>query len=327
MLLPASLQNKTLGIFLYVLYLSDRGTSYHMEGLIMTNSMEKENKQEVTPPAQTQEHQPGLEFKMEPKPEYMHPDYQGSNKLKGKVAIITGGDSGIGRAISFHYVKEGAKVVIVYLNEHKDANDTKELIESHGGECILIAGDIGDQAFCQTVIHKTIDHFNHIDILVNNAGEQHPTNNFLEISNEQLMKTFRTNFFSMFYLSQAALPHLKKGSAIINTTSVTAYAGSEELIDYSATKGAITSFTRSLSKNVIAKGIRVNGVAPGPIWAPLIPSTFSIEKVDKFGGNTPMKRPGQPCEVATAYVYLASDDSSYVSGQIIHVNGGIVLNG
>lgn len=292
----------------------------------MTQSMDKHDGT-TTPPAQTQKQQPGIEADMQPQPEYIRDDYMGSQKLAGKVAIITGGDSGIGRAVSLHFAKEGAKVVIVYLNEHTDAEDTKRLIKKADGDCLLIAGDIGDQTFSQTVVEKTIDHYGQIDILVNNAGEQHPTEDFEKISSEQLEKTFRTNIFSMFYLTQAVVPHMKKGSSIINTSSITAYAGSGGLIDYSATKGAITSFTRSLSENLVAKGIRVNGVAPGPIWTPLIPATFTRHKVAHFGGDTPMKRPGQPRELAPAYVYLASEDASYVSGQMIHVNGGQVLNG
>ncbi|MGM8364428.1 SDR family oxidoreductase [Virgibacillus sp. W0181] len=281
----------------------------------------------ITPPAQKQNRQPGLEHNMKPAPEYIRDGYKGSDKLKGKTAIITGGDSGIGRAISLHYVKEGAKVVIVYLDEDKDAERTKELIENEGGSCHLIAGDVGDQSFCKQVVKETLDVFNKIDILVNNAGEQHPLDDFLDISSEQLEKTFQTNFFGMFYLTQAVMPYLRKGSTIINTSSVTAYGGSDDLIDYASTKGAITAFTRSLSENMVSEGIRINGVAPGPIWTPLIPASFSKDKVGQFGGNTPMKRPGQPSEVAPAYVYLASDDSTYVSGQVLHVNGGIVLNG
>lgn len=285
------------------------------------------NNGSITPPAQTQDRQPGFEHEMEPRPVYICQDYKGSDKLKDKVAIVTGGDSGIGRAVSLHFAREGAKVVVVYLNEDKDAEETKKLIEDEKGECLLISGDLGDQAFCKSVVTKTLAHFNKIDVLVNNAGEQHPKNDFLDISSEQLEKTFQTNIFSMFYLTQAALPHMNKGSTIINTSSVTAYGGSADLIDYASTKGAITAFTRSLSENIVTNGIRVNGVAPGPIWTPLIPASFSEEKVGHFGANTPMKRPGQPSEVAPAYVYLASDDSSYVSGQIIHVNGGTILNG
>lgn len=278
-----------------------------------------------TPPAQQQDQQPGIESKMNPVPEYIQENYQGSGKLKDKVALITGGDSGIGRAISLHFAKEGADVVIVYLDEHEDATDTKRLVEQAGSQCLLIDGDVGNYQFCEAAVTEALDKFKKIDILVNNAAEQHPQDDFMNISNEQLEKTFKTNIFSMFYMTKAILPNLKAGSSIINTTSVTAYQGNPVLIDYSATKGAITSFTKSLSLSLADKGIRVNGVAPGPIWTPLIPSTFDREQVDSFGGNTPMKRPGETKELAPAYVYLASDDSSYVSGQVIHVNGGTIV--
>ncbi|MCC2251653.1 MAG: SDR family oxidoreductase [Bacillota bacterium] len=288
--------------------------------------MEKENGQ-LTPPAQQQNKQPGIEAKMKPEPAYIRADYHGSNKLYGKVALITGGDSGIGRAVSIHFAREGADIAIIYLNEHSDANETKRLVEQEGKKCILIDGDVGNQAFCEAAVAETLEKFKKIDVLVNNAAEQHPQSSILDITSNQLEKTFRTNIFSMFYLTKAVLPNLKKGSAIINTSSITAYQGSKDLIDYSATKGAITSFTRSLSEELADKGIRVNAVAPGPIWTPLIPSTFTKEKVDSFGGDTPMKRPGQPEELAPAYVYLACKDSSYVSGQMIHVNGGTIVNG
>lgn len=288
--------------------------------------MDKSNKKQ-TPPAQQQDKQPGIESKMQPEPEYINKNYQGSGKLKGKVALITGGDSGIGRAVSVHFAREGADIAIVYLEEHGDAKETKRLVEQAGQKCLLMNGDIGNQSFCEAAATETIDNFKKIDILVNNAAEQHPQENFLKISSEQLEKTFRTNVFGMFYMTKAVLPNLKQGSSIINTSSITAYQGSKDLIDYSATKGAITSFTRSLADALVDQGIRVNGVAPGPIWTPLIPSTFTKEKVDSFGGNSPMKRPGQPKELAPAYVYLASEDSSYVSGQMIHVNGGTIVNG
>jgi len=280
-----------------------------------------------TPPEQQQFQQPGIESEMNPLPEYIRQDYKGSNKLEGKVALITGGDSGIGRATSVHFAREGADVAIIYLNEHSDAEATKKLVEQEGKQCLLIDGDIGDATFCETAVNKTLDTFNKVDILVNNAAEQHPQNDFLNISDQQMEKTFRTNVFSMFYLTKAVLSHLKPGSSIVNTSSITAYAGSKDLIDYSATKGAITSFTRSLSQSLVDKGIRVNAVAPGPIWTPLIPSTFDAKKVGVFGGDSPMKRPGEPKELAPAYVYLASDDASYVTGQTIHVNGGTILNG
>ncbi len=297
-----------------------------VEGGIIEMGMEKKNGKE-TPPAQHQTKQPGIESKMNPEPEYIRENYQGSNKLKDKVALITGGDSGIGRAVSLHFAKEGADVAIIYLDEHEDAEETKRLVEQAGRKCLLISGDIGNQSFCEAAVTETMEKFKKIDILVNNAAEQHPQASFMDITREQLEKTFRTNIFSMFYLTKAVLPNLKEGSSIINTSSITAYQGSKDLIDYSATKGAITSFTRSLSSALADQGVRVNGVAPGPIWTPLIPSTFTEEKVDNFGGQTPMKRPGQPQELAPAYVYLASEDSSYVSGQMLHVNGGTVLNG
>ncbi|WP_110929059.1 SDR family oxidoreductase [Bacillus massiliglaciei] len=278
-------------------------------------------------PAQHQQHQPGTETKMTPEPDSVRSTYKGSGKLAGKTAIITGGDSGIGKSVAIYYAKEGANVTVVYLDEEIDAQTTKEAIEKEGQKCLLLAGDVGDETFCQDVVKQTIETFGGLDILVNNAGEQHVQTSITDISAEQLEKTFRTNIFSMFYLTKAAMPHLKKGSSIINTTSITAYQGNPKLIDYSSTKGAILSFTRALSNSVVKDGIRVNGVAPGPIWTPLIPASFSEEDVAKFGSNTPMGRAGQPEELAPAYVYLASDDSSYVSGQVLHVNGGTVVNG
>jgi len=277
-------------------------------------------------PAQHQDQQPGLESLMDPKPVAEDATYLGSEKLKGKVAIITGGDSGIGRAVAIAYAKEGADVVIVHLNEHDDAFQTKGRIEQLGQRCIVVAGDIGDEAFCQEIINKTIQTFEKIDILVNNAAEQHPQNSLLDVTTEQLERTFRTNIFSCFFLTKAALPHLKSGSVIINTASITAYEGHDQLIDYSATKGAVVSFTRSLSESLCKLGIRVNGVAPGPIWTPLIPASFQAEHVATFGSTTPMKRAGQPKELAPAYVFLASEDSSYMSGQILHINGGTIIN-
>lgn len=286
------------------------------------------NKQATkTLPPQEQKHQPGIESEMKPLPKYESANYKAAGKLQDKVALITGGDSGIGRAVAVLYAKEGADVVISYLNETSDAEETKRAVEQEGRKCILVPGDIGQEAFCKELIQKTMESLGKLDILVNNAAEQHPQDKLEDITAEQLERTFRTNIFSMFYLTKAAMPHLKAGATIINTTSITAYRGHPELLDYSATKGAILSFTRSLSTNLAEKGIRVNGVAPGPIWTPLIPSTFDAKQVSEFGGTQPMKRPGQPEELAPAYVYLASDDSSYVTGQVIHVNGGEVING
>jgi len=282
--------------------------------------------EEQLQPPQTQE-APGVESQMTPKPKADDPQYKGSDKLKDKVALITGADSGIGRAVAIAFAKEGANVAILYLSEHDDAKETKHLVESLGRRAVTIAGDIGDETFCQQAVQQTVDEFGKLDILVNNAAEQHPKKSIEEISEEQLERTFRTNIFSMFFLTKAALKHLKEGSAIINTTSVTAYKGSPELLDYSSTKGAIVAFTRSLSQSLVEKGIRVNAVAPGPIWTPLIPSTFPEEKVESFGKQVPMQRAGQPEEVAPSYVFLASDDSSYFSGQVLHPNGGTVVNG
>jgi NAD(P)-dependent dehydrogenase (short-subunit alcohol dehydrogenase family) len=278
-------------------------------------------------PPQQQDQQPGLESEMSPKPKAEERLYRGSGKLSERVALITGGDSGIGRAVAIAFAKEGADVAILYLNEHEDAQETKRQVEQEKRRCILIAGDIGDERFCQQAVRRTIDELGQLHVLVNNAAEQHPQESILNISAEQLERTFRTNIFSFFFLTKAALPHLKSGAAIINTTSVTAYKGNPQLLDYSATKGAIVAFTRSLSQALVDLGIRVNGVAPGPIWTPLIPSTFPPEKVASFGAQVPMKRAGQPVEVASCYVFLASDDSSYMSGQILHPNGGEVVNG
>lgn len=271
---------------------------------------------------QTQNQQPGIEAEMTPAPIYDDPQYKGSDKLKGKVAIITGGDSGIGRAVAVAYAKEGADVAIVYLNEDEDADKTAKLIEGYGQKALKIATDLSDDENCQDVVDQVMKEFGQINVVVNNAGKQFPQDDFLAITPDQLQETFSTNIFSMFYLTQAALPHMTKGDAIVNTSSVTAYRGSPGLIDYSATKGAITSFTRSLALNLVEKGIRVNAVAPGPIWTPLIPATFDAEKVEKQGEDTPMKRRGQPAENAPAFVFLASADSTYMTGQTIHVDGG-----
>lgn len=287
---------------------------------------EKQPSSLKTPPKQHQEHQPGAETLMHPKPITEDPNYKAASKLLGKVALITGGDSGIGKAVAILYAKEGADIFISYLEEDKDAKETQKRIESLGRKCRIMAGDIGDEKFCQQIIERCIKEFGKLDILVNNAAEQHPQESIEKITSEQLERTFRTNIFSFFYLTKAALPHLKEGSCIINTTSVTAYKGSPQLLDYSTTKGAIVAFTRSLSQALVERKIRVNGVAPGPIWTPLIPSTFSEEKVEHFGENVPMGRMGQPSEVAPSYVFLASSDSSYISGQILHPNGGVVVN-
>lgn len=288
-----------------------------------SESVEKER------PAQTQSRQPGLQSKMQPEPVTILAELQGSGKLKDRVALITGGDSGIGRAVAVLFAREGARVAILYLEEKQDAQKTLEMVQAEGAEGLLIKGDVGKESFCQLAVEKTAKKFGRLDILVNNAAEQHPQKSLLDIDEKQLVATFRTNVFSMFYLSKAALPHLKKqeNATIINTTSVTAYRGSPTLVDYSATKGAIVSFTRSLSGMLAEDDIRVNAVAPGPIWTPLIPSTFPGEKVEKFGGNTPLGRAGEPWECATCFLFLASIDSHYMTGQVLHPNGGEIING
>ena len=281
---------------------------------------------EQTRPPQEQPERPGHETKMTPRPVSEDPGYKGSGKLAGKAALITGGDSGIGRAVAIAFAKEGADVAISYLNEHQDASETRRMVEEKGRRCVAIAGDIGDEKFCRELVERTARELGRLDILVNNAAEQHPKQSIEEISAEQLKRTFRTNIFAMFYLTKAALAHLGPGSAIVNCASVTAYRGSPHLLDYSSTKGAIVSFTRSLALNLAAQGIRVNGVAPGPIWTPLIPSTFPKEKTEKFGADVPLGRPGEPEEVAPSFVFLASDDASYMTGQVLHPNGGSVVN-
>jgi NAD(P)-dependent dehydrogenase (short-subunit alcohol dehydrogenase family) len=264
---------------------------------------------------------------MSPRPKVTLPRYRGSGKLKGRAALITGGDSGIGRAAAVLFAREGADIAISYLNEEKDARETKRLVEREGRECLLFAGDIGQEEFCKQVVEATAKSFRRFDILVNNAAEQHPQEEIQRITREQLERTFRTNIFSFFYFTKAALRHFKAGAVVINTTSVTAYRGSPHLMDYAATKGAIVAFTRSLAKAVAEKGIRVNAVAPGPIWTPLIPSTFPADEVAEFGTDVPLKRPGEPMEVAPCYVFLACTDSNYMTGQVLHPNGGEVVNG
>lgn len=280
-------------------------------------------------PPQHQNQQPGVEAEMEPRPQYIDPAYKAAGKLEGKVAVITGGDSGIGRAIAVHFAAEGADVVINYYGdqEEQDADKTIALIEEYGGKGLAVKGDIGEEDFCQFLLKKTLEAFGQVDIIINNAAQQYPQDSIEDITQFQLEKTFRINIFSMFYLVKAALPLLKEGSRIINTASVTAYKGNANLLDYSTTKGAIISFTRSLAEQLVDRTITVNAVAPGPIWTPLIPASFQADKVAEFGKNVLMKRPGQPSEVAPAYVFLASNDASYITGQVLHPNGGVAVNG
>jgi NAD(P)-dependent dehydrogenase (short-subunit alcohol dehydrogenase family) len=288
--------------------------------------MQSSNSKEPIRPEQEQE-KPGIEKKMKPQPVFDHPESKGSGKLQDKIAFITGADSGIGRAVAILFAKEGADIVNVYLNEHEDAKVTEKEVLKYGRKCLSIAGDISQENFCKASIEKTIETFGRIDIIVNNAATQFEQKNFVDISTEQLLKTFSTNIFSMFWITKAAVPHLKPGSAIINSTSVTAYRGSATLIDYSSTKGAILAFTRSLASNLIEKGIRVNAVAPGPIWTPLIVSSFDPEKTAEHGSDSPMKRSGEPVEVAPSYLFLACNEyASYITGQVLHPNGGEIVN-
>ncbi|SDO57458.1 SDR family oxidoreductase [Alkalicoccus daliensis] len=278
-------------------------------------------------PKQHQDRQPGFEDnEMDPQPVYDDPDYRGSGKLEDRVVLITGGDSGIGRAVAIAAAKEGAKVAIAYWDEHEDAETTKKLVEEKGVSCILFDGDLADEEHCQKVVKETVDHFGQLNCLINNAAEQHFAKDLRDISKEQMERTFQSNIYGPFHITKAALDHLEPGSTIVNSVSIVAYKGMPVLMDYAATKGALVALTRSLSENLVADGIRVNGVAPGPIWTPLIPASFPEEQVAEFGTSSPMGRPGQPAELAPAYIFLASDDSSYVSGQVIHVNGGQVVN-
>ena len=287
--------------------------------------MPDQDQEQLQPPQR--QSQPGIEEEMRPEPD-PGPRQRGSGKLAGKVALISGGDSGIGRAVAVLFAREGADVAIGHLaEEDTDANETVKLVEAEGRRCLTLPGDVGDEGFCREAVERTERELGRLDVLVNNAAEQHTTESITDISAEQLERTFRTNIFAMFFLTKAALPHLGEGSAIVNTTSVTAYQGNPALLDYSSTKGAIVAFTRSLSQQLVSKGIRVNAVAPGPIWTPLIPATMPEDSVASFGKDVPMGRPGQPEEVAPCYLFLASDDSSYMAGQVLHPNGGNVVNG
>jgi NAD(P)-dependent dehydrogenase (short-subunit alcohol dehydrogenase family) len=292
----------------------------------MANKSKSKEKKALRP-AQTQDRQPGLESRMKPRPRAEDTARHDGSRFRGRVALITGGDSGIGRAVAISFAKEGADVAVVFLDEDGDAEETKRLVERHDVRCLLLRGDIAEPAFCREAVGETVRELGRLDVLVNNAGEQHPQESIEKITPEQLERTFRTNIFSMFYLTSAALPHLEEGSAIINTTSVTAYRGSPTLLDYAATKGAIVAFTRSLAGSLAERGVRVNAVAPGPVWTPLIPSTFTAKRVAQFGSDVPLKRAGEPAEIAPSYVFLASEDASYMTGQVLHPNGGEIING
>ncbi len=284
---------------------------------------QQENKPQ---PAQKQQHQPGEQTQMTPEPVSIRDDYRGSGKLEGRVALISGGDSGIGRAVALHFAREGASVAIIYLDEGKDAKDTQRLVEAEGVECLVIKGDVSDASFCEKAVGETVARFGALDVLVNNAAQQFPQADAGNITEEQLEKTFRVNVFGYMFLAQAALDHLGDHGCIINTGSVTGVRGNKQLVDYSATKGAIQAMTYSLAQQLIERGIRVNGVAPGPVWTPLIPASFPEEEVASFGADNPMQRPAQPYEIAPAYVFLASEDASYINGQFIHVNGGAYMH-
>jgi NAD(P)-dependent dehydrogenase (short-subunit alcohol dehydrogenase family) len=287
----------------------------------------KRQRQSDNKPGEQQARRPGLEGEMSSKPQSVDRARRSSGKLQGRVALISGADSGIGRAVAALFAREGADIAFVYLNEHKDAEETVRLVTAEGRRCVKIAGDVGDEKLCRKAVEEAVKELGRLDILVNNAAEQHPQSKLEDITQEQLERTFRTNIFGYFFLAKHAMKHLKEGASIINTTSVTAYKGSPQLLDYSATKGAIVAFTRSLSQLLAEKKIRVNGVAPGPIWTPLIPSTFPKEKVEHFGSDVPLGRAGQPEEVAPCFLFLASEDASYMSGQILHPNGGTIVNG
>jgi NAD(P)-dependent dehydrogenase (short-subunit alcohol dehydrogenase family) len=286
-----------------------------------------ETGQKIEIPPQSQKRQPGIEEKMKPLPQFEAEELRGSGRLEGKIALVTGGDSGIGRAVVVAFAREGADVAIVYLDEHGDAQITREHVEKAGRACVLIAGDVGDEDFCRSAVAKTVEQFGRIDVLVNNAAEQHHREDPLDIPAAQLERTFRTNVFSYFFMTRATVPHMVRGASIVNTTSVTAYRGSDHLADYASTKGAIVAYTRSMSAALVKQGIRVNGVAPGPVWTPLIPASYPARRVSKFGRDVPMGRPAQPEEIAPCFVFLASADSSYMTGQVLHPNGGEIVNG